>query len=45
MEQDGEELGLGDMLALGGKLVLDDMGLEHMVAGELYRQLQRRPLV
>ena len=45
MEQDGGELGLGDMLALGGKLVLDDMGLEHMVAGELYRQLQRRPLV
>ena len=45
MEQDGEELGLGDMLALGGKLVLDDMGLEHMVAGELHRQLQLRPLV
>ena len=40
MEQDGGELGLGDMLALDGKLVLDDMGLEHMVADELNKQLQ-----
>ena len=45
MEQDGGELGRSDMLALDGMLALDDMELEHMVAGELHRQLQRRPLV
>ena len=45
MEQGGGELGLGDMLALDDKLALDDMGLEHMVADELNKQLQRRPLV
>ena len=40
MEQDGGELGRGDMLALDGMLALDDMELEHMVVDELNTQLQ-----